>query len=83
MKNKKNNFLVLIILVTLFSALPLKAEVPHLINLQSMVYDADGNVTKSDKVSLTIRVLDETNNVIYTEDHKEVPVIEGAINVGI
>lgn len=68
-------------LILLPSVLP--AEVPHQINMQSIIYDASGNVTTSDRVDLTIRILDEGNNVVFSETHAGVQVIEGAVNVNI
>ena len=56
---------------------------PHTINLQSIVYDRNGKVTTSDKVDVAIKILDADSNVVFSEDHSAVQVIEGAINLEI
>lgn len=57
--------------------------VPHLMNLQSLIYDSDGNLSKSDTVDLAIRILDEKNNVIFSENQNAVPVVNGAVNISV
>lgn len=57
------------------------AEIPKTINLQSVVYDSDGNVTEADFVSVNVQIVDESGNVYFQEDHFDVPVVEGAMNL--
>jgi len=57
--------------------------VPHTINLQSMVFDAEGKVTKSESVDMTIRILDSDNNILFSEVQNDIVVVKGAINVNI
>ncbi len=60
-----------------------ESSVPHLMNLQSLIYDADGNLTMNESVDLTVRILDDENNVLYSETHPEIPVVNGAVNVSV
>lgn len=57
--------------------------IPHQMNLQSLIYDSDGNISKSESVDLTVRVLDTDNNVLFSESHPAVPIIGGAVNLSI
>lgn len=59
------------------------SPIPHQMNLQSLIYDADGNLTQNESVDLMIRILDGDNNVLFTENHPAVPVIDGAVNLSI
>ncbi len=68
---------------TLLFAGPSFAEVPHTINLQSMIFDEDGNVSTSESVDLLIKILDGDGNILFSEEHADVPVVKGAVNVSI
>ncbi len=59
------------------------AEMPKTVNLQSVVYDPDGNVTTANSVSVSVRVVDELGNIFFQEDHDDVPVVKGAMNLVI
>jgi hypothetical protein len=65
----------------LFMAQSAAAEVPQTINLQSVVYDQDGNVSEADFVSVSVQIVDETGAVYFQEDHYDVPVVQGAMNL--
>jgi hypothetical protein len=57
------------------------ADLPKTINLQSVVYDQDGNVTEADFVEVSVQIVDESGNVYFQEDHYDVPVAQGAMNL--
>lgn len=59
------------------------AEMPKTVNLQSVVYDPDGNVTTASSVSVSVRIVDELGNIFFQEDHNDVPVVKGAMNLVI
>lgn len=59
----------------------LHAELPRVMNFQSIVYDQDGNVTTQEFVDVNISIVDETGNIYFTENHIGVPVVNGAINI--
>ncbi|QQR81240.1 MAG: hypothetical protein IPJ69_03635 [Deltaproteobacteria bacterium] len=58
-------------------------QIPHLLNLQTLIYDSDGNLSSSETVDLTIRILDETQHVVYFENQRGIPVVNGAVNVSV
>ncbi len=72
--------------MTLLTSTALAAEttgIPHQFNLQSLIFDSDGNLSKDSKADISIRILDENNNVIFTEEHGSIPLVDGAVNLNI
>ena len=57
------------------------AELPRSINLQTMVYDLDGNVTRSEFVDVSVEIVDENGSAYFREDHYDVPIVQGAMNL--
>ena len=58
-----------------------RAELPKTINLQSVVYDQDGNVSGADFVAVSVHIVDEAGAVYFSEDHYDVPLVQGAMNL--
>ena len=66
-----------------FTALPVFAEVPRTLDLQTIVYDEDGNITQDEFVDIRVQVVDENEAVLFEEDHFEVPVTNGAVKIDV
>lgn len=77
----KKIIMVMGVLAVMVFAFTASAEIPKTINLQSVVYDPDGNVTEAEFVSVSVQIVDELGNVYFHEDHYDVPVAEGAMNL--
>lgn len=71
------------VLLNMLGTLSHADEIPRLMNLQSLIYDADGNLSTNETVDLTIRILDEDQRVIYTENQPGIPIVNGAVNVSV
>lgn len=59
------------------------AQVPGTINLQTVVYDQDGNLTTEDFVNVGVQITDANGSVLFSEDQYDIPVVQGAISMHI
>lgn len=78
---KTTKVLGLVALVVAVFTFNAYAEIPKTINLQSVVYDQDGNVTDKEFVSVSVQIVDEAGNVYFQEDNYDIPVVQGAMNL--
>ncbi len=59
------------------------AAIPHTLNLQSLVYKENGQISDAVNVDVGIRLLDTNETVLFSETHNDVPLLQGAINLDI
>jgi len=62
--------------------MPMMAQANSM-NIQSMVYDIDGNIVEDSAVNVSIRIVDEEGEELYLEEFSDIPVVRGAMNLNV